>query len=560
MKKVGRYEVVEELGRGATGVVYKALDPTIGRVVALKVLSIIPASAEGIPGAGEIFRREARAAGSLSHPGIVAIHDALEDPGTRASCIVMEFVPGQTLEKVLALRTGFKLERALDIARQVGEALAYAHGRNVIHRDLKPANIILSEDGHAKLTDFGIAKIMASEGAVRTVSTMGTPSYMSPEQVSGGEVDARSDLFSLGIVLYRMLTDEKPFKGDTAAVMFKIAYEDPVLPSGLNNELSHGHDYLVVRCLAKNPNQRYANAREFLDDLEDVRQGRPPRSEAKVPLSEMRVGEPTLISRRPGETFPALLELQGKKKRAELAMGVIVGVGVLGAAAGLWLSLHRRVVMKPPDKGSPNPAAQAPSTSSASAPLPAASIPGATSSPPRKKDPRAASAKKSAAALSSIPQAPVETKAKNSPRGQPAGQRNLTEPAPATSPPAKPAGSAPPALSSAGRLVQVICKHDLVSATLTVSSGNQVISQWTLKGRKKGRFLSRGHTGTLSRPIRIPAGVRELSVRVASEDGSFDLSRPVSATPPAGAPATLEVEVGGARLTVKWQAPPHPKA
>src|SRR5712692_54426 len=224
MKKVGRYDILEELGRGATGVVFRSFDPTIGRVVAVKVLSLAPASVNGLPGAKEIFMREARAAGSLSHPGIVTIHDALEDPQTQSCCIVMEFVAGRTLDQVFALVPKFETRQAFDIARQVADSLDYAHRQNVIHRDLKPANIILTEAGEAKLTDFGIAKVMAREGALSTASSMGTPSYMSPEQVTGGEVDTRSDLFSLGIILYLMFTGEKPFKVYSAAVMFKIAY------------------------------------------------------------------------------------------------------------------------------------------------------------------------------------------------------------------------------------------------------------------------------------------------------------------------------------------------
>ena len=291
MKKIGRYEIVGELGRGAMGVVYKASDPTIGRLVALKVLSLGPPAEEGAPSAKDIFMREARAAGRLTHPSIVTIHDAFEDPESTLSCIVMEMVPGRTLERILQSGQGLTPEQALGMARQVAEGLDYAHQQQVIHRDLKPANILLTDDGRVKITDFGIAKITAREGAARTFGIMGTPSYMSPEQVTGGEVDARSDLFSLGIVLYLALTGQKPFVGDTAAVMFKIAYEDPVLPSTLNPRLSPGHDYLVLRCLAKDRAKRYSAAREFLDDLEDVENGRPPRSQAEFPATALPTAE-----------------------------------------------------------------------------------------------------------------------------------------------------------------------------------------------------------------------------------------------------------------------------
>ena len=298
MRKIGRYEVIEELGRGAMGVVYKASDPTIGRMVAIKVLILDDKVEEGTLSPRDTFLREARAAGRLSHPGIVTIHDALEDEATRSSYIVMEYIPGRTLEKILISSPQAGAEKAFDIIRQVAEALDYAHRNQIIHRDLKPANIILTEDGRAKITDFGIAKIMA-QGAMRTVAIMGTPSYMSPEQVTGGEIDARADIFSMGILLYLMLVGEKPFLGDTAAVMFKIVYEDPVAPSKVNPKLTAADDYVVLRCLAKDRVKRYGSAREFLDDVDDLRGGRPPRSQALISPSEIHAADRTVTAVHP---------------------------------------------------------------------------------------------------------------------------------------------------------------------------------------------------------------------------------------------------------------------
>ena len=185
MKKVGRYDIISELGRGAMGIVYKASDPTIGREVALKVLSLSASSEEGTNSPQEMFMREVRAAGRLAHPSIVTIHDAFDDQENQTSCIVMELVPGVTLEKILDSGRPLTIEQTLSIVRQVAEGLDYAHRNQVIHRDLKPANILVTEDGRAKITDFGIAKVLAREGVARTVGMMGTPSYMSPEQVKG---------------------------------------------------------------------------------------------------------------------------------------------------------------------------------------------------------------------------------------------------------------------------------------------------------------------------------------------------------------------------------------
>jgi serine/threonine-protein kinase len=364
MKNIGRYEIIEELGRGAMGVVYKASDPTIGRLVAIKVLSVDSPTEAGIPGARDIFMREARAAGRLSHPGIVTIHDALEDPESRCCYIVMEFIPGRTLESILLAESAVGIDAALDIIRQIGEGLDYAHRNQIIHRDLKPANILLTEDGRVKITDFGIAKIVAREGAARTVAIMGTPAYMSPEQVTGGEVDARSDLFSMGILLYLMLVGQKPFAGDTAAVMFKIVYEDPLLPSRLNPQLTGGHDYLALRCLAKDRAKRYGTVREFLDDLEDVCLGRAPRSEAKFPLAQLRTGERTVMVGKPF-VAPGGREAAERRKLRHVLTGVVAGVFLVALLGlGTWVLLRWRTPTAP----APATPTQ-PQPSAASAPL-----------------------------------------------------------------------------------------------------------------------------------------------------------------------------------------------
>ncbi len=286
MKKVGRYDIISELGRGAMGIVYKASDPTIDREVALKVLSLSAAPDETGNSPQQMFMREIRAAGRLTHPSIVTIHDAFDDQETQTSCIVMELVPGVTLEKIIESGQRLSLGESLNLIRQVADGLDYAHRHQVIHRDLKPANILVTEDGRAKITDFGIAKVLAREGVARTVGILGTPSFMSPEQVKGGEIDARTDIFSLGIMLYTMLTGKKPYVGNTAAVMFQIVYEEPPETSSLNPELTSSHDYVVKRCLAKEREKRYSTARELLADLDDLQYGRAPRSQAAATAPE----------------------------------------------------------------------------------------------------------------------------------------------------------------------------------------------------------------------------------------------------------------------------------
>jgi protein kinase-like protein len=374
---------------------------------------------------------------------------------------------------------------------------------------------------------------------------------MSPEQVSGSEVDTRSDLFSLGIVLYYMLTEQKPFKGDTAAVMFKIAYEDPVLPSQLNPDLTPAHDYIVLRCLAKNPNKRYASAREFLDDLDDVLRSRPPRGEAKVPVSDLRVGEPTLMTQS-AEGVRILSRPGSAKTMAWLSAGLGGGLLMLISLVAFWQSHQAKSVAKPPAATTPASATAVPPPAVPPAPQPNPSAPTAKAA-----SPQASSTQKLAVATGPKPQPQSSGKAGSPKSGE---QHAAASAAPGASL-AKPAGAAPATAAKSGRVVQLICRHDLVSAILTVSNGNQVLSQWSIKGKKQGGFLGikSGHKGTFSRSMTIPEGARELSVRVVSADGSFDLSSsPVSATPPAGAPPILKVDVSGSHLSVNWQAPPRP--
>ncbi len=243
--KIGRYEIVGELGRGAMGIVYKGFDPNIDRTVAIKTIQLNADNKETI----ERFRREARAAGGLSHPGIVTIYDAGEDQGV--FYIAMEFVEGETLQSVIA-RGPLTVEEATAVMNEIGSALDLAHARQIVHRDIKPANIMIA-GGHAKVMDFGVAK-MASSTATATGMVIGTPSYMSPEGVKGLPVDGRADIFSLGVVLYEMLTGRRPFQGDSIpSVIYKIVGEQPTLATVVNPELSAGLDVVLTKALAKDP-------------------------------------------------------------------------------------------------------------------------------------------------------------------------------------------------------------------------------------------------------------------------------------------------------------------
>ncbi len=279
-QRLGRYEVLAELGRGAMGTVYQARDPKIDRLVAIKTISVPGTQASGQPDFRERFFREARAAGRLSHPGIVTVYDVEEDPET-GPYIVMEYVPGRTLDQLLSAENHrLSPATALDLTEQLARALHYAHSQCIIHRDVKPANIIVTEDGRAKIADFGIAKLDLTQFTA-TGQVFGTPSYMSPEQIEGEEVDARSDLFSLGVILYSMLTGYRPFQGNSAAtISYKLVYKDPVPVTALNSALPVHLDYVVSRALAKSPAQRYRSGHEMALDLQDIEAGSAPRSQA----------------------------------------------------------------------------------------------------------------------------------------------------------------------------------------------------------------------------------------------------------------------------------------
>src|SRR2546428_2563478 len=269
--KAGRYEIIGELGRGAMGVVYKDMDPVIGRTVAVKTIRL---SEEGTglsrPELLTRFQTEARAAGLLTHPNIVVVFDAGEEDGLYY--ITMDLVEGKSLQTLLDGVHAFLLPRTLRIMDQTCSALQFAHERNVVHRDIKPANLMLTADDTVKVTDFGTAKILQFGTVQQTAHVMGTPSYMSPEQVKGRAVDGRSDIFSLGVMLYEMVTGEKPFPGQNiTTVIYKIVNEEPVPPRQINPSIHAGISAVVMRALEKEPDQRYQSCREMLEDLRNYR-------------------------------------------------------------------------------------------------------------------------------------------------------------------------------------------------------------------------------------------------------------------------------------------------
>src|SRR3954467_15287141 len=281
-----RYRIEREIAHGGMAEVYLARDESLDRLVALKAL--FPEYARE-PSFVERFRREAQAAANLNHPNIVAIYDWGQESGTYF--IVMEYVEGRSLRDLIRTEGRLAAGQAADITAEIASALAFAHRSGVVHRDVKPGNVLLTRSGNVKVTDFGIARAGTSDALTQTGSVMGTATYFSPEQAQGLAVDGRSDVYSLGIVLYEMVTGGAPFTGDSpVAVAYKHVREDPVTPSQRNTDVPRDLEQIIMTALAKDPDQRYQTADDMRADLLRFRRGRPL---ASAPVTAMVAEVPT---------------------------------------------------------------------------------------------------------------------------------------------------------------------------------------------------------------------------------------------------------------------------
>ena len=376
---LGKYEIRHEIGRGAMGVVYEGYDPMIKRIVALKTIRADQlAGAEG-PNVVARFRREAQAAGRLNHPNIVSIYEFGEDAGTWF--IAMERIDGRELKQCFEANERFTTADIVRIMTQVLDALDYSHRQGVIHRDIKPANIFLLPGGVVKVADFGIAHIETSN-LTQVGAVMGTPSYMSPEQIMGLPVDGRSDLFSAGVILYQFLTGERPFAGSATTTMQKVLKEDPLPPSSLNVQAPAGMDAVVRKALAKRPEDRFQTAREFADALR-----------AAAPGVSLSTAEPTLVGAadatlvtaaaapRPltdapaaAPPAPAAVPVATERKSQTVAVALMIGVAVVALGGVAWYVAQRPSAV--PAATTQSQSAPAPSQQSPAAPAVAPAAPG----------------------------------------------------------------------------------------------------------------------------------------------------------------------------------------
>jgi serine/threonine protein kinase len=530
-ERFGRYEILAELGRGAMGVVYRARDPKINRVVAVKTVSLAGQPPEAEVEYRERFIREAEAAGRLSHPGIVTIYDVGEEPETRAPYIVMEFVSGPSLEKLLSEQGHtLQLEQALQLTLELAEALDCAHGQGVVHRDLKPANILITEDGHAKIADFGIAKLNLANLTLGG-RTLGTPAYMSPEQLNGDEVDGRSDLFSLGVILYTVLTGYRPFQGNSAmTVSFKVVNKEPVPASVLDTDLPPGLDYIISRAMAKDPAQRYQRGMEMVLDIQELREGREPWSKTKQPgslggvnaaqgsntVTKSRATAPRLVKTQPRLSKPGqspgrsgVENVFEKIRKLPFAAALLLaGLLVFGLQLRHFISAKKALATNLVSEKDAEPitiAAEAPPMKqAAAAPLVTATTSSGIAT--------------SGAATAS----PVLKKLTSNAVNRPVPRAERT-----SSTAGSPSPASAPAISPA--LLDIQVDHKFAEAHLTIWVDDRMSYTHVLEGADKKRMVVfhkvQGHE---FHAMQVPLGKHRLRVRVESPVDSYDQSGIVS--------------------------------
>jgi eukaryotic-like serine/threonine-protein kinase len=392
VNKLGKYQIRRTLGKGAMGIVYEGFDPVIERTVAIK--TILPSQLNGAEFVGVLarFKREAQAAGRLNHPGIVAIYDYGEEvpqdvsdeeatmmaptstsqSQQRVAYIAMEFIKGRELRDFFEKGERFPMPEVVRIMSEMLDALDHAHSQGVVHRDMKPANLILLDNGRVKIADFGIARVEASE-LTQTGTVLGTPTYMSPEQFMGHPVDGRSDLFSCGVILYQLLTGEKPFTGEsTTTIMYKVLREEPVPPSQLNLSLAPALDAVMKKALAKNPAERFQSGHEFAQALKAAVAApnavpAPAPAPAAIPVIDMGP-----LQDPPSAAAPVQVPAPARGRHVPAGAWAVAAAALVAIAAGAYVVLA-------PGRGN------APAVTLAQAPVvapPAASIAAPTAAVP----------------------------------------------------------------------------------------------------------------------------------------------------------------------------------
>lgn len=515
------------------GIVYKAYDPKLNRPVAIKTISLVAADTTEEQACRIRFFREAEAAGRLSHPRIVAIFDICENPDTLSPYIVMEYVAGRSLEEILSTEgASMPVDTALRLIQEVAEALDYGHSQGVVHRDVKPSNIIIGEDGHPKIADFGIAQLNVSD-STRSGRIWGTPAYMSPEQFKGESVDGRSDLFSLGVILYRMLTGHRPFQGNSALTLsLKVVNQDPVPPTAFNTGLSPELDCVIARAIAKNPAERYQTGMEMALDLQRLQNRREleRRGDGALPQEDNGTDQaaelkevffsPSTRSKRsafgtgssPRDGFAksdkTTTPLHFSRPWQQLCVGLLSLGSLVLAFVGLWRAI----------------------------PISAAAA-NMTSNPPLETRSVARIASEDLTVAESLRAKGVQLSVKNPARevypnnihrsNSLSSEKTRSEVYPDTV-------QLSDSLTSDQSLscyLGIAVQHHFVTADLSVWIDDQPSYSHSLRGAIKKRvMLFKGVEGYLSDIVHLTPGDHIIRVRVLSEDGSYDESGSISGT------------------------------
>lgn len=550
-KQLGRYELLGELGRGAMGVVYKARDPHIDRLVALKTITMRGQEPEEEQEFRRRFLNEAQAAGRLHHPGIVSVFDVGEDPETNDPFIVLEYVAGEALNRILAREKKLPLPRALQLAEEIASALDYAHEQGVVHRDIKPGNILITQDGHPKIADFGIAKLNLAHFTLPG-RVLGTPAYMAPEQLSGEGADGRSDLFSLGVILYLMVTGHSPFQGDSATtVCFKVANREPLPASALDLDLPHELDAVIGRAMAKDPNERYQRGSDFGSDIAQLqtlqKSGGTTTSLQSIAAKGTRArqtGQTSALGGHPAVGLAYAVKLvRGAFRRAPVK-DLILGVAtvVMLVIAGVQSKL---LVISRQETKNTAEMSQARAYQLQNGPIPSSPVQPGTGS---------ATATQTAPPAVPLQSTVAETRAPDSNAAIAPAKPTLRK-ASAKAPP-KIIAASPRTVVVPLSTVELAIRHQFKDATLSVWVDDKLALTRQLHGGTQKRLVVfSGVRGIESETLKIPAGKHVLRVEAQTADQTLDLSKTMSAEFIGGNDRTLQItfDKHNTAMHLEWQ-------
>ncbi len=548
---IGRYRIQGELGRGMMGVVYEAHDPSLNRRVALKVVRLLFAITDAEKDSFERrFLSEARIAARLSHPGIVVVHDIGRDPETGILYIALERLRGRTLAEMTADGARLPWRQALKITVQVARALAYAHAQGVVHRDIKPANVMVLATGEPKIMDFGLAKHEAGHELTVAGQFMGTPLFMAPEQVLGQKVDGRTDLFSLGAMLYTLLTGTRAFAADSVhRIMSRVAHQEPRPATELVPDLPPVLDDVLARAMAKDREQRYPNGEELAADLEDVLAGRPPRHLAG--WTRPTPAEGTMVStREPAAAPPPPAPSRRRHPLRTLFLALLLAGSALYYFRSAWPdrlvdALEAMLFPVAPPAPLVSPTTLAPATTPPPDRL-------AAESPPPESPPTA-----------DLPTPPPTATATPAPTTRPTPRPTAT-PRPVTPPP-RTAGTQPapgptprrspkPTPTPQPASLAVHMEHHLKRGTVRVWLDDRLVVEETLDARVTGKILFFPvRKGVVEERLKVTPGRHELRVQVKWDDNT-EVKR-IAGTFRAGATKQLEIGISrlGGNLSLDWK-------